>query len=109
MLLFASALKVSASALSFFEEGADPTALQVKQTYDMLTELHVRLNEHDKAMANMSINAANTMADMPDMLRAALNDTELRDRQDDVMSAVDLIMEDVKLSIEAASPSPTPA
>ena len=101
--LIAAGAAVVSYGLSFLEEGADPMALRVEQTHEMLTELHVHLNGYDEILRKMSSDMAD-MANLPDTLRAALDDSALRAQQNAVMAMVKIIMLDVKIKLDGGMP-----
>ena len=106
-----AALNVLNKVLSYFDSGADPTALSVQQTYDMVTQLHNRLNEHGVVLEAIRRNT-DSMTELIDSMPVIIRDEIRRetesafaqDRRRSIMGIVKTIKEDIKVKEKNGKP-----
>lgn len=93
LALGSTALKVLETAISLFDSGADPEALRLQQTYDMVTQLNVRLNGYDTALTRIQENIEN----IPEIIRSEISNETARKRREAVKAVLDVIHENIEI------------
>ena len=87
------AAQLAATVLELFTSGADPVGTQIGQNRIMIEALHERLNAYDSAFTEV----LTKLDDLPRIIRKDLERVVDRKQRQELMAAVQLVLEDVEI------------
>ena len=91
LTLASAGLNVLSKVVDLLDSGANPMALRVDQTYNMVTALHDRLNKYDVVLTDILRNIENIPKIMSEVVRREISDETARVRREMIKARVDAI------------------